>query len=160
MILVGSAIAFPEPGRATFRALADKAARDGMAAIAGVAMRRMFPDAFIAASPEIIAGREAVFGRIDAGVFATACRALATLDLSADLARITTPILIVVGAEDEATPPALGQALANRLTDAQLTLLPGLAARTSRTRMPSSPRSRRSLTSDRGLTLSTQGRIT
>jgi pimeloyl-ACP methyl ester carboxylesterase len=43
MVLVGSAIAFPEAGRATFRALADRVAQGGMAAVADAAMRRMFP---------------------------------------------------------------------------------------------------------------------
>lgn len=126
MVLVGSAIAFPEPGRATFPALADKAPRDGMAAIAGVAMQRMFPEAFIAANPTLVAGREAVFRRIDPNVFASACRALAVLDISAGLAKVRNPALIVVGAEDQATPPALGRALAGRLAHAELIELPGL----------------------------------
>jgi 3-oxoadipate enol-lactonase len=126
MVLVGSAIAFPQAGRATFRALANKVEQSGMAAVAGAAMRRMFPEPFIAANPEVVARREAVFEAIDPDVFAPACRALAALDLSDDLARIRNRALIVVGAEDEATPPALGRALADRLMDAELTLLPGL----------------------------------
>src|SRR5690606_9429967 len=115
-----------EAGRATFRALADKVERDGMGAVADAAMRRMFPEPFIAARPDVVAGREAVFRRIDPGVFAAACRALAALDLEGDLARIRNPTLIVVGAEDQATPPALGRALADRLANASLLELPGL----------------------------------
>jgi 3-oxoadipate enol-lactonase len=126
MVLVGSAIAFPEPGRATFRALADKVEQEGMAAVVGAAMRRMFPEPFIAAHREVVAGREAVFRQIDPGVFSAACRALAALDLSNELARIRNPALIVVGAEDQATPPTLGRALADRLADAALVVLPGL----------------------------------
>jgi 3-oxoadipate enol-lactonase len=126
MVLVGSAIAFPEAGRATFRALADKVEREGMAAVVDAAMRRMFPDAFIAANPELVAGRTAVFERIDPAVFAAACRMLAALDLSSELARIRNPTLVVVGAEDQATPPALGRALADRLPNAKLVELSGL----------------------------------
>jgi 3-oxoadipate enol-lactonase len=126
LVLVGSAIAFPDAGRATFRALAKKVEQGGMGVVADAAMRRMFPEPFIASHPEIIAGREAVFRRIDAGVFAAACRTLAALDLSDVLGRIRNPTLIVVGAEDQATPPALGRALADCLADAELTLLPGL----------------------------------
>jgi 3-oxoadipate enol-lactonase len=126
MVLVGSAIAFADAGRATFRALAGKVEESGMAAVTDAAMRRMFPDEFIAANPEVVAGREAVFKGIDPRVFASACRALAALDLSAELARIANPTLIVVGAEDQATPPALGRALANRLANATLVELPGL----------------------------------
>jgi 3-oxoadipate enol-lactonase len=126
LVLVGSGVAFPEAGRATFRALADKVEREGMAAVTAVAMRRMFPEAFIAANREVIAGRSRVFERIDPAVFASACRALAALDLDADLPRVRNRTLIVVGAQDEATPPALGRALADRLTNAQPIELPGL----------------------------------
>jgi len=126
MVLVGSAIAFPEAGRATFRALADKVEQGGMGAVAGAAMRRMFPEAFIAANSEVVAGRAAVFRRIDPAVFASACRMLAALDLGPELARIKNPTLLVVGAEDQATPPALGRALADRLADARVIELPGL----------------------------------
>lgn len=126
LLLVGSAIAFPEAGRATFRALADKVEREGMAAVTGVAMRRMFPERFIAAHPEVVAGREAAFERIDPAVFASACRALAALDLDAELARVRNRTLIVVGEEDEATPPRLARALADRLAAAELIEMPGL----------------------------------
>jgi 3-oxoadipate enol-lactonase len=126
MVLVGSAIAFPEAARATFRALAERVERDGMAAVVDAAMRRMFPEPFIAAHPEIVAGREAAFRRIDPAVFAAACRALAALDLRGELAAIRNPTLLVVGAEDEATPPGLGRALAERLAHARLIEMPGL----------------------------------
>jgi 3-oxoadipate enol-lactonase len=126
LVLVGSAIAFPEAGRATFRGLADKVEREGMAAVTAVAMRRMFPERFIAANREIVAGREGVFERIDPAVFASACRALATMDLDADLPRVRNRTLIMVGAQDEATPPALARALKDRLADADLIDLPGL----------------------------------
>jgi 3-oxoadipate enol-lactonase len=97
-----------------------------MGAVADAAMRRMFPDSFIAANPEVVAEREAAFRRIDPEVFAAACRMLAALDLDPELARIRNPTLLVVGAEDQATPPALGRALAERLADATMTDLPGL----------------------------------
>ena len=126
LVLVGSAIAFPEAGRATFLALADKVEQGGMAAVAVAAMRRMFPEPFIAANREIVASREVVFRQLDPSVFAAACRALAALDLEGELARIENPTLILVGAEDQATPPVLGRALADRLPDATLIELPGL----------------------------------
>ena len=126
MVLVGSAIAFPEAGRATFRALADKVEEGGMAAVVDAAMRRMFPEPFIAANPEVVAGRAAAFRRIDPAVFAAACRALAALDLSGELSNIQNPSLLVVGAKDEATPPGLGRELAERLANARLIEMPGL----------------------------------
>jgi 3-oxoadipate enol-lactonase len=126
LVLVGSAIAFPDAGRATFRALADKVLQEGMAAVTGAAMRRMFSEDFITAHPDVIAGRKAAFERIDPAVFASACRALATMDLASELARVHNRTLIVVGERDEATPPALARALKERLADAACVELPGL----------------------------------
>ena len=119
LVLLGAAVAFPEQGRATFRGLADKVEREGMAPVADIAIARMFSEDFIAANPTIVAERKAIFLRIDPAVFAAAARALATLDLSADLASIRNPVLIVTGEKDGATPPALGRALAERLPDAR-----------------------------------------
>ena len=125
-VLVGSAVAFPEAGRATFRALAERAGREGMAPLADAAMQRMFPAEFIAANPEIVADRKAVFEGFDPDVFAGSARALAALDFSPDLPRIRNPVLIVTGAKDGATPPALGRELAARLANAETIEMPGL----------------------------------
>jgi 3-oxoadipate enol-lactonase len=125
-VLIGSAVAFPEEGRAKFRGLAERATSEGMAALADVAMQRMFSDAFIAANPELIAERKAVYTAIDPEVFATAAQALAKLDFAPHLAKIRNPLLVVVGSEDGATPPALGRDLAERLADARIVEMRGL----------------------------------
>jgi pimeloyl-ACP methyl ester carboxylesterase len=126
MVLVGSGIAFPEVGRATFRALADKVEAEGMGAVAGAATKRMFPDAFIAASPAVVAERERAFKAIDPTVFAASCRLLAALDLGPDLAKIRNPTLVIIGLEDGATPPAIGRELAARLPDGRAIEMAGV----------------------------------
>jgi 3-oxoadipate enol-lactonase len=126
LVLLGAAIAFPEPARQVFRALADKVEREGMGAVADAAMARMFPADFIAANPATVADRRTVFSAIDPAVFAAAARALAALDLGPLLDRVRNPVQIVVGEKDGATPPALGRALAERLADAQFVELPGV----------------------------------
>jgi 3-oxoadipate enol-lactonase len=115
LVLVGSGAAFPDAGRATFRALADKVDADGMGAVAGAAIKRMFPDDYIAANPTVVAERERVFKSIDPEVFAMSCRLLAALDLGPDLDKIRNPVLVVIGSVDGATPPAIGHDLARRL---------------------------------------------
>lgn len=126
IVLLGCAVAFPDQGRATFTALAEKVRRGGMEAVADIAMARMFPEDFIAAHPDVVAERRAVFLRIDPSAFAAAATALATLDLSSDLDRVRNPVLLVVGEKDGATPPALGRDLAARLPDARFAELPGV----------------------------------
>lgn len=126
VVLVGSGASFPDAGRATFRALADKVEADGMAAVAGAAVKRMFPDDFIEANPDIAAERENVFRNIDAKVFAASCRNLAALDLTGDLPKIKNPVLVVVGEVDSATPAAIGRDLAERLPDGRAIELDGV----------------------------------
>ncbi|MCB1486697.1 MAG: alpha/beta fold hydrolase [Bauldia sp.] len=125
LVLIGSAIAFPEAGRATFRAMADKAESIGMAPLADAAMLRMFPQDYIDANPAVIEDRKQVFVAIDPQVFAAACRSLAALDLAPDLDRITNPVLVVVGEHDSATGSSLGHELAARLPDGQVIELAG-----------------------------------
>jgi 3-oxoadipate enol-lactonase len=125
LVLIGSAVAFPEQGRATFRAMAEKAEASGMAALADVAMLRMFPQDYIDANPGAIADCKAVFNAIDPTEFAAACRALSTLDLAPDLDRIANPVLVVVGEHDSATGSSLGHDLAARLANGQVIELAG-----------------------------------
>jgi 3-oxoadipate enol-lactonase len=126
LVLLGAAVAFPEPARQTFRALAEKVEREGMESAAEAAMARMFPSDFIAAHPAVIADRRSVFVGMDRAVFADAARALAELDLAPVLDRIRNEVLVVVGEKDEATPPALGQELSRRLPNARMIELPGV----------------------------------
>jgi 3-oxoadipate enol-lactonase len=126
LVLVGSGAAFPDAGRATFRALADKVEAEGMAAVAGAAIKRMFPDDYIAANPAVVAERERVFKSIDAEIFAMSCRLLAALDLGPDLDRIRNPVLVVIGSADGATPPAIGHDLAKRLPDGRAVEMAGV----------------------------------
>ena len=126
LVLVGAATAFPQAGKDTFNALAGAVERQGMAAVVDIAMQRMFPPEFIAENPEIVDGRAAILKGFDTAVFASACRALATLDLSADLEKVRNPALIVVGAKDGATPPQLAHELAGQLANAQVTEMPGM----------------------------------
>ena len=78
-----------------------------MAAIADVAMRRLFAPEYQTAHPELIAERKARFLAVDPRTFHAACAALAALDLREQLASVRTPALVVVGEMDEATPPAM-----------------------------------------------------
>jgi 3-oxoadipate enol-lactonase len=124
LVLVGSAIRFPDAGRATFRGMADKADAEGMDPLTEPAMLRMFTADWIAAHPERVEPLRAVFRAIDPAVFAAACRALAELDLSETLERIPHPVLVVVGEHDAATGASLGAELAAALSSGEVAVLP------------------------------------
>jgi 3-oxoadipate enol-lactonase len=118
---------FSEPGREAFRMMAKIAGEKGLAAISEVAMRRLFAPDFQAAHPDLMAERRAAFLKTDPTVFEEACQALASLDLTGDLARVKVPALVLVGEEDEATPKPMSIALAEGLPDARLIILPHCA---------------------------------
>ena len=127
LVLAGTGATFSEPGRAAFTGMAAAAGARGLGAIADTAMRRLFAPGFQAGHPDLMAERRTRFLATDPAVFADACAALAALDLRGEVGRLSMPVLVLVGAEDEATPPAMARELAGLLPDAELVELPGLA---------------------------------
>jgi pimeloyl-ACP methyl ester carboxylesterase len=104
--------------------MADKVAFGGMGAVAEIAARRIFHDAYLAAHPEAVAERRAVLMRFDPGAFVSACRALERVDLRPVLHNITNPTLVLVGELDAATPLDLARRLATDIKGARFVLLP------------------------------------
>ncbi len=127
LVLADAGAAFSEPGRAAFRAMAAAAAEKGLPAVADTAMRRLFAPEFQAAEPDLMRDRRAAFLGTDPTVFGAACAALATLDLRGRLNEVEVPVLVMVGENDEATPPAMSQELAAGLPNARLVTLSGCA---------------------------------
>jgi 3-oxoadipate enol-lactonase len=104
------------------------AARDkGLGAIADVAMRRLFAPEFQAQNPALIEVRKQRFLAVDPATFHAACDALAALDLRPQLASVTVPVLVLVGEQDEATPPPMSVELAAGLPNARLEVIKGCA---------------------------------
>jgi len=110
--------AFPEPAKAPFRGMAEKVRATGISAILDTAIGRMFPPAFQAAHPEVVAARKAALAPTNALCFARACLALAALDLRPQLARIRNPTLVMCGALDQTTTPALAREVASAIPGA------------------------------------------
>ena len=127
LILADSGAAFSEAGREAFRTMASVSRAKGLAAISDVAMNRLFAPQFQAQHPELMRDRRAAFLRTDPEVFQAACDALAGLDLRTELSRVKMPVLVLVGEQDEATPPAMSRELAAGLPDAELKIIPGCA---------------------------------
>ena len=127
LVLTDSGAAFSEPGRAAFRGMSAAAREKGLGAIADVAMRRLFAPEFQQRNPSLIEERKKSFLAVDPQVFHGACDALATLDLRPQLSSVKVPALILVGEQDEATPPPMSHELCAGLPDAKLHLLAGCA---------------------------------
>ena len=124
-VLAGTAAAFGTPE--TWRMRAATVREQGMAAIAATVVDRWLPAEFAAAHPEL---RQELLDAVLATPvdgYAACCGALETMDLSADLAKVTAPTLVITGSEDQSTPPELGRAVAAGIRGARLVEIAGAA---------------------------------
>jgi 3-oxoadipate enol-lactonase len=105
---------------------ADRAAvvrAHGTAAVADAVVARWVTPGFAAASPETTTYLRDMIAATPAVGYAGACAAVEDMDLRADLGGITAPTLVIAGADDRATPPAHGQAIAGGIAGARLEIL-------------------------------------
>ncbi|MGE3991881.1 alpha/beta fold hydrolase [Pseudorhodoplanes sp.] len=126
LVLAGTGMGFTEQGRNAFLKMAELARKEGMESVVDIAMKRLFPDNFIAENPNILMNRRARFLKTRPTLFAEACEALAKLDLSDLVSRIVNPTLIVVGECDAATPPTMAHELVAAIKGSKLIELPGI----------------------------------
>lgn len=126
LVLADTGATFPEAGRAAFRGMAAAVEAGGMAAVIDTALARLFPEAWLAGRPDVAEERRRALAAIEPRHFAAACRTLAAVDLSDGLAAIANPTLVITGALDAATPPAMGRALAAGIPGARYVELPGI----------------------------------
>lgn len=125
LVLADTGLTFSPDGKQSFYAMAERVRQAGMGAIIDVAMKRLFPEDFIAAHPEVVAERRNALLKTNPEFFAEACLALAALDLTSGIMTIRNPTLVVVGELDAATPPEMARALARALPKAELIEIPG-----------------------------------
>lgn len=102
---------FPEAARGPLRAMADRVEADGLDGVLDVAVKRMFPQSYIDSHPDVIAERRRRLAEADPVAFAGAARALGILDMHGRIGAIANAVLVMVGSEDETTPPAMSRIL-------------------------------------------------
>jgi len=125
LIAAPALAAFPEPAKQPLRGLAERVAKEGMSGALDLAIRRMFPERFIAANPSVVEERKQALVKADPACFRIACLALAALDLSPVLKNIKSETLVMAGSEDATTPPALARELAAKIPGAKFRQLDG-----------------------------------
>ncbi len=99
----------------------------GLAPISAAVVSRWFTPAYAATEPAVVARFRAGLERTDPDGYAGCCEAIADMDLRGALPAITAPALVISGAEDPATPPECGAAIASRIAGARLEVIPGAA---------------------------------
>ena len=99
----------------------------GLQALEQPTLSRWFTDPYRAARPEVMATIGAMIRHTSVEGYAGCCAAIASTDTLQALQAQTAPALVIVGAQDQATPPAAAQALADHWPGARLVVLPGAA---------------------------------
>lgn len=118
LVLADTGCAFPDAAKVPLRGMAAKVTSEGMQSVLDTAIGRMFPVAFAEQAIDIVAERKRRLSLVNAEAFADACLALAALDNCAGVQTITNPVLVVVGMEDQTTPPAMSRQLAQNVPGA------------------------------------------
>lgn len=124
LAIANSAAHYDATARAMWQARTDTVRSQGMEAIADGALERWFTGEFReGAGSQRVADMRAVLVATDAEAYARSCQAVAAIDFRASNERIEAPTLVIAGALDEATPPAMSREICARIRGAELVSL-------------------------------------
>jgi len=97
----------------------------GLAALVDANMERWFTADFRARAPQTIDRMKNMFVATDVNGYVACCEAITAMDFRDSNKSIKAPTLVIVGAQDPATPPALGEAIAQAIPGARLASVEG-----------------------------------
>jgi 3-oxoadipate enol-lactonase len=120
LALLDTTAMFPQATRDLFFELASSASFNGMPAITDKFMQLSFTQQFMDANPKITTTIRKGMLASDAASIAAALRMVAKVDLRQRLSAIQCPTLVLVGEQDQLTPPPLAEELAAGIKGAQL----------------------------------------
>jgi 3-oxoadipate enol-lactonase len=107
----------------TWRERAEQVRSDGVEGLVEATLDRWFTPAYRAAHPERVSWVMDMFRATPRDGYAGCCDALAEYDVSEQLAAITAPTLVVAGAEDPGTPPAVGASMVEAIPGSRLEVI-------------------------------------
>jgi len=127
LVLANTTGSFGEEGRAQWRQRIATIEQGGLEAVVDATLQRWFGPATHATHPALVARfRRRVLSTPLAGYLA-ASQAVMNIDTLGRLPQLRLPTLVIAGASDAGTPPAMAQAIAQAVPDAQLVVLQGAA---------------------------------
>jgi 3-oxoadipate enol-lactonase len=100
---------------------------EGPGALADAVMARWFTERAHAETPEVVARFRDALASTPAEGYAACCEALAEWDFRGRLADVAAPTLVIAAADDPATPPEHGRAIADAILGARMHLIPDAA---------------------------------
>lgn len=124
LVLANTTSGYPQEAQAGWSQRIAGIAQGGLEAIVDGALQRWFHAGFHAAQPQAVAHWRARVLGCDAAGYIACCQAIAAIDTTARLPGIAVPTLVIAGALDQGTPPAMAQVMAQAIPGARLVLLP------------------------------------
>jgi len=99
----------------------------GMEALAQATVERWFTEPFRKNRPEIVSEVRKLIVATPVAGYAGCCNAIPKINATARLKEITCPILVIVGADDPATPVAMAKEIQDNAPGSKLVVLPQAA---------------------------------
>jgi 3-oxoadipate enol-lactonase len=127
LVLANTTSSYGPEGRSMWQARAKAVKEGGLEAINDMVMSRYFSEDFRAAQPAVVKEMSRRFLATPVEGYLGCCDAIAELDYTADLSRVHARTLVIAGAADAGTPPAMSQAIADHIPGSQLAIIPGAA---------------------------------
>jgi 3-oxoadipate enol-lactonase len=126
LVLICTSAHLPPAGAWRQRAATVREARTPEV-VADAVLARWFTEPYTRLHPEVVARYRSMLVGTAPEAYAGCCEAIAAMDLRAGLLQIAAPTLVIAGAQDPATPPEHGRAIAAAVSDARLEVLDGAA---------------------------------
>ena len=125
LVLANTTSLYPEAAQAGWSQRIATVQSQGMGAVAEMVVERYLHPDFRAAEPAATQAIRSSILRNDAAGYAASCAAVAGVAWQDRLSRITCPTLVISGARDAGAPPAMGQAIAERIPGARMEIIAG-----------------------------------
>ena len=124
LVIASSSSRTPPEARAIWDERIAVARDQGMQAHVEATLGRWFTASWRASHPEVMARIGALITATPVAGYAGCGAAICDLDLTDKLAAVRVPTLVLVGADDPGTPPALSEAIARAIPGARLEIVP------------------------------------
>jgi 3-oxoadipate enol-lactonase len=113
------------PPASGWQARASLVLASGMAPVVEPSIGRWFTPSFAASAPLMVSVFADELLAADPEGYASCCLAVGAMDLRADLGAIMAPTVVISGAQDQATPPSHGAAIADSIAGARQLVVDG-----------------------------------
>jgi 3-oxoadipate enol-lactonase len=124
LVLVSTTSGYPPEAREVWADRIAAIRANGIEPLVAPTLERWFTPPYRAAHPEVMERIGNLIRATPAAGYIGSGQALATLDMTAKLSALRCPTLVIAGADDAGTPPAMGRTIAEQVPCARFELIP------------------------------------